>query len=101
MIYMSELTGKKYNTAEECEAADKKYEEQAALEKKRKDELAAERKAAAHDVEEKLKAASEANKAYKEALTNFCKKYGTYHTSISNVDDINSIFDWYDLFWKL
>lgn len=94
--FYSDVTRKFYENVEECEKAElelKKKDEEARV---KKEAEAAERKKDAHEVEVLLEAASKANKEYKEALTNFCKKYNTYHFSVSE-KNIPSLFDW---FWN-
>lgn len=94
MIYVSEITGKKYATEKECLEAEKAY----AIEQKKAQELAekknADRKAAAEKVESARKAAVEANKVYREALNEFCKTYGAFHSTY-NLSDVDDLFNWF------
>jgi len=96
MKYYSEVTKKFYDTAEACNKAEVEMVEKQNVEKLRKEKEAAERKAAADQVEAARKAYVEAHKNYKKVLTDFCEKYGPYHTSLnkSNADD----FDIFDIF---
>lgn len=103
--YYSDRTNKFYNSAEEANRAEFELKEQenrekiqkereAALAKEKKEKALAERKAAAEKVDAARKAMTEAQKAYREELENFIDKYGTYHYSTSNPDEIPNLFDW-------
>lgn len=111
MKYYSEKLNKFYDTADACQRAEFELKEKENLEKIRKErEVAlakqekekkiAERKAAAEVVENARKAYLETQKAYKKALEDFCGKYGTYHYSTDNADEIPSLFDWFGNFFK-
>lgn len=92
--FYSDVTRKFYDSEKECADAElelKKKDEEARL---KKEAEAAERKEDAKKVEDLLEAASKANKAYKDALTEFCKKWGSYHTTVSE-KNIPSLFDWF------
>ena len=100
----SDRTNKFYNSVEEANRAEFELKEKENLEKIKKEreaELAkvekekklAERKAAAEEVTKARKAMIEAQKVYRKALEDFCGKYGTYHYSTDNPDDIPSLFD--------
>lgn len=100
----SDRTGKFYNTVDEANRAEfelKEKENLAKIEKERKerelkeqkDKEATERKAAAEKVEAARKAMVEAQGAYKKELEAFCQKYGTYHFSLNNLEDIPHLFD--------
>lgn len=100
----SDKTGKFYNTVDEANHAEfelKEQENRARIEKERKErELkekkekeTADRKAAAEKVTAARKAYLEAQKAYKAELEAFCEKYGTYHYTIENADEVPTLFD--------
>lgn len=102
--YYSDRTNKFYNTVEEANHAEfelkekenrdrilKERQEREAKEKKEK--ALTERKAAATEVDAARKAYLEAQKVYREKLEGFCKKYGTYHYTVENGDEIPSLFD--------
>ena len=100
----SDKTNKFYNSVEEANRAEFELKEKENLEKIRKErELAlvkekkekelAERKALAGEVDTARKAYLEAQKVYREKLEGFCKKYGTYHYTVENGDEIPSLFD--------
>lgn len=104
MKYYSEKLNKVFNTERECMDAEFKAKEQENLEKiakekalreekEKKEALAAERKEMAEKVETARKAYLEAQKAYRTELEAFCKKYGTYHYTISDADEVPSLFD--------
>lgn len=82
ILYKSDITGKTYESQEallKAEAEVSEAQKQAELAKK-------ERAEAAKLVQEKLTAASTAQKEAQKALNEFCKKYGTFKTSLKNTD---------------
>lgn len=104
MKYYSEKLGKVYNTEKECLEAEFKAKEEEnrqkvlkereeALAKEKKEKEMAERKAAAAEVDEARKAMVAAQKAYKEKLDAFIKRYHNYHFTTTNIDDIPTLFD--------
>ena len=104
MKYFSEKLNRVFDTAEDCQRAEfaakekenlEKIQKEKALreEKERKEALAAERKADAEKVEAARKEMINAQTAYKKELEAFCAKYGTYHLSLSNPDEIPSLLD--------
>jgi hypothetical protein len=108
----SDKTNKFYNTVEEANRAEFELKEKENLEKikkereeaeakAKKEKAAEERKAFAKEVEDARKAYYDAQKNYREKLQSFCKKYGTYHYSTDNVEEIPSLFDWFDNLFKL
>ena len=111
MKYYGERTNKLYNTEKECMEAEFKAKEKENLEKiekeralaiakEKKEKEVAERKAAAESVDAARKQYVEAQKAYRQALEDFCGKYGTYHYSTNGADDIPSLFDWFGNLFK-
>ena len=84
--YYSDVLKKYFDSEEKCVSAEKEFEIKEAEKKAAQEAKLAERKAAAQIVEEKQKAAIEAKKEYNDALNDFCKKYGSFHTTISNED---------------
>ena len=103
----SDKTNKFYNTVEEANRAEFelkekenlekiKKERELALAKEQKEKALAERKAAAEKVDEARKAYNAAQKAYRDELEGFCKKYGTYHYSTTGADDVPSLFNIFD-----
>lgn len=111
MKYYSEKLNKFYNTADECERAEFeakekenlekiKKERELALAKEQKEKALAERKAAAEKVDTARKEYLEAQKTYRAELEGFCKKYGTYHYSTNNADEIPNLFDWFNNLFK-
>lgn len=104
MKYFSEKLNKVFNTEKECMEAEFKAKEQENLariqkekalreEKEKKEALAVERKAMAEKVEAARKAYLEAQKAYRAELDAFCQKYGTYHYTVTDADEVPSLFD--------
>ena len=111
MKYYSEKLNKFYDTPDACERAEFeakekenlekiKKERELALAKEQKEKALAERKVAAEKVETARKAYLEAQKAYRAELEGFCKKYGTYHYSTNNADEIPNLFDWFNNLFK-
>jgi membrane protein involved in colicin uptake len=83
---------------EEAEKAKREQEAKELAEKKEKD--AAERKAMAEEVKEACKVMVEAQKAYREKLNAFLKKYRTYHFSTDKVEDVPFLYDFFDKFFS-
>ena len=107
----SDKTQKFYNSVEEANKAEFelkekenlekiKKERELALAKEKKEKEVAERKAEAGKVDAARKAYLEAQKAYREALEGFCGKYGTYHYTVENGEEIPSLFDWFGNLFK-
>jgi len=96
MKYYSDLTKKFYEDPSECESAEEAFKE----EQKKKEEEALQksnaRKEAAKKVDEAYNNLVAAKKEYEKVLSDFCKEYGAYHTSINK----DSISDWLDAFWS-
>ena len=108
----SDKTNKFYSTVEEANRAEFelkekenlekiKKEREVALAKEKKEKEMAERKAAAEKVEAARKAYYEAQNAYRKELETFCGKYGTYHYSTNNAEEIPSLFDWFGNLFKI
>lgn len=100
----SDKTNKFYETVDEANRAEFELKEKENLEKiekerkerelkEKKEKAAAERKEAAEKVNKARLAMVDAQKAYRDELEAFCKKYGTYHYSTNSVDDIPTLFD--------
>lgn len=93
----SDKTNKFYNTVEEANRAEFELKEKENLEKIKKEREEAEAKAKKEKAAAERKAAAEkveaARKAYRKELEDFCDKYGTYHYSVTNVDEIPSLYD--------
>ena len=93
MYYVNEYTNQRYDNANDCLAAEREYQAKQEKEEYEKKRQAAERKAAAEKVEAARKAMNEAQSNYKKEMEAFCKKYGTYHYSSKNVNDIPTLFN--------
>lgn len=104
MKFYSEKLNKVFDTADACQRAEFEAKEKENLEriqkekalreaKERKEKEAAERKVMADKVETARKAYLEAQKAYRTELEAFCQKYGTYHYTVSDADEVPSLFD--------
>lgn len=101
-MYYSEVLNKNFETENECLDAEKAHEEKLAfvkaerekkleLEKQKKEE----RKARADEVTQAFKDADEARKHAYELMDQFCKDYGSFHTSYTSNDLVptRSLFD--------
>lgn len=95
MKYYSDLTGDFYMTQEDCEKAEKIFQERKAKEEAEAAQKSANRKAAAKKVEEAHEALLKARKEYQKELSDFCKEYGYYHLTL-NGNDISKWFDEFD-----
>ena len=93
MRYISDITGKTYNTPGECMEAERKFEAEKKAEKEKKEKMAAERKTRAAEVEEARKAMVAAQHKYKEVLEAFVRDYKSYHFSTTDVKDVPTLFD--------
>ena len=95
MKFYSEKLNELFETEEACALAEKEHEEALAAEEARKKEFSNARKEAANIIDEKYKAYHEAQKEYYEALKDFLKKYGSYHKTYKNLDDLTipNLFD--------
>lgn len=87
MYIFSEKTNQKYNTVEECVAAEQAWDEEQVKEKERKKKLDEDRKIRDQEVESAFK------KAY-ELLDNFTKDYGSFHFTVKGHPNIFDIFNW-------
>ena len=123
MKFYSEKLNKLFESAEACQQAEFKAKEEenrqrvlaerkAAEEKEKKEKEAAERKTMAAEIEEARKIMLEvqknckeqidaAQKAYRDKVNAFVKKYGSYHWSSNSADDIPTLFDVFNWFPKL
>lgn len=110
--YYSDRLNRFFNTVEEAnkaefEAKEKenldkiKKEREEALAKEKKEKDAAERKAAAEKVEKARKEMIVAQKAYKDALSEFVDKYHTYHFSTSDPNEVPTLFDIFENIFRL
>jgi multidrug efflux pump subunit AcrA (membrane-fusion protein) len=91
ILYQSDITGKTY----ESEAALVKAEAEVSKAKQEEELKKKERAEAAKAVQAKLDAAKKAQKEAQESLVDFCKKYGTFKTSL----DRKSVFDPFSFFF--
>lgn len=106
----SDKTKKYYNSVDEAEKAEFEAKEQenrekilaerkAAELKEKKEKEVAERKAMASEIENARQEMIKAQKAYKEKIEAFVNRYGSYHYTSKNFDDIPTLFDLFDKFW--
>lgn len=97
MKYYSELLNKTFNSVEELEKAEsetKRLEQERKIKEK---QLREERGNRAKEVEEAYKIANEAQKKANKLLADFIKDYGSFHTSITEVD----LPGYFDMVWNL
>ena len=108
----SDKTNKFYNSVDEANQAEFELKEKENLEKiqkerearelkEQKEKAIAERKGLASKVDAARKTYLEAQKAYRTELENFCKKYGTYHYTVENGEEIPNLFDFIGNFFRL
>ena len=100
MKYVSELTGKTYNTASECIDAENDYKAMKAKEKAEKEKKANERKEQADKVKTAREAYIEARSNYAKELEDFTSRWGSWHETYTGEDAkrmaptlFDSIFD--------
>ena len=91
MKYYSEQLKKYYDTEAECLEAEKEFKEKYDVELKKREERAAEAK----QVEQAYKDAEAARSKADKMLNEFIKKYGSYHTTRTEVVPVGSIFDFF------
>lgn len=91
MKYYSELLKKTYDSEKDCLKAETEYNEKLEAEEKHKKELTEKRKERAKEVEDAYKAVQEARDRYNELLTNFCKDYGSFHCTFTDVTPASSL----------
>ena len=95
MKYYSTKLNRLFDTVEELEEAEKVYDDKL----KEAEKAKAERAEAAKKVEEAYKLAEETKKAADDLLTEFCKKYGAYHSTITKpTTKTVSVFDFLNSF---
>jgi len=98
MKYVSDITGKTYDSAKECLEAEEKFEKAIAEAKEKKEKLAAERKERATEVEDAYKSVLEAKKVYNEKLNAFCKDFGSFHMTVKTGDE--NPFNMFESFFR-
>ena len=87
MKYYSEELKKFYDSADACEEAEKKFEEEVAAAEAKRKELAEKRSIRAKEVEDAYAALNEARKTYREKLSAFTKDYGSFHMTIKGLEE--------------
>lgn len=96
MYIYSEKTKKKYNTVEECEKAEKAFDEEIERARLKKEKLASEREVRAKEVEDAYKVAYDARKKADELRDKFAEDYNGYNfTFRTNGIFPISIFDFF------
>ena len=102
MKFYSEKLNKMFDSAAEVMQAEEAYEKKLAEEKAKKEKLANTRKERAEEVKEAYKVASEAYDKANQLLADFCKDYGSYHTTFKGDEKVPSLFDVFRLAdWRL
>lgn len=92
MKYYSEKLKKVYDTVEQLQEAEKKYDEAHAVEIKK----AEERKRRADEIAAARKDLQNRQKKYNELVNQFIKDYGSYHATYKD-EDVSAL----DLFYRL
>lgn len=108
-LFKSDVTGKVYDSEEECLKAEKEHNELVVKQNKEKEE----RKEAANTIKtayedylnlrtENKKKEQDAYKKYLDLRNNFIDKYGSYHLTVSTKDDLEPKVDFgFDDFNKM
>lgn len=96
MYIYSEKTNKKYNTVEECQLAEKEYDERIEKEKAEKERLASEKEARRKEVEDAYDAALDARKMADDLLDKYLNDYDDVDISIKSY--VTPLFRLFDLF---
>ena len=99
MKYVSEITNLIYDSAEDCQAAEKEYLDKQAKATAEKEKKANERAKRAKEVEKAYEAVVNANKEYKKILDSFIADYGSFHMTYT--DSNNLISDLFDSLFRL
>lgn len=86
MKFYSENLNKLFDSQEACEQAEAEAKRIADEKAKAEAKKAETRKARAKEVEEALKAATAARAKYDKLLREFCKDYGAFHMSYTDMD---------------
>lgn len=90
MKYLSEVTGKTYESAEACETAEAQFVAEQKAAQKAAEEKAIARKERAAEVNEAFKAAEEAKNHYIELRNKFVEDYGSYHFTYNTKEPVQS-----------
>ena len=94
MKYVSEITGKAYDSEKDCLEDEKIFKEKEKKKKAAEEKKAAERSERAKEVEKAYEKVVEANKAYRDVLSKFIKDYGSFHMTYSDTNNlIDDVFD--------
>lgn len=101
MKILSEKTNKYYATVEECQAAEKAFDEAEAKKKADAEKLTAARKERANEVEKAYKESLNASKHYHDLLDAFIKDYGSFHMTVhtGNLNPFDSFSHFFDTFF--
>ena len=96
MKFYSEDLNKLFDSEKELKEAEAAKAAAEAEAKAKKEALTKERKARAEVIEDLLKQRKALDKKIHEALKDFTKDYGSFHTSYSNAEDLfDSFWDWF------
>lgn len=96
MKYYSEDLKKLFDSTEELTQAEAAAKKAAEDEKAKKEALTKERKSRAEEIEKLLKERKVLDKKIHEALKEFTRDYGSFHTSYSNAEDLfDAFWDWF------
>jgi len=99
MIIYSEDLKRKFDSVEECQAAEAEYAEEQKKLAEEKKHLKEERAARAKEVDEAFKKIRVAQDEYNELLKAFINDYGSYHSTYTSTNDIPDVFELFKPFW--
>jgi len=98
MKYYSTVLNKLFDSEKECNKAEKEAEVKQQAAKKAAEEAKLNREADAKKVEAAYDEMVKAEKNYQQVLSDFCKKYGSYHFTISQPTDfVGHLFNLFDI----
>lgn len=92
MKYYSETLNKLFDSTNDLEKAEKKHAEEEARKKELVENKKKQRAEDAKKVDEAFKALKEAEDNYHKVIDEFIKKYGYYHFTSTDAEDIPSAF---------
>lgn len=96
MRYYSDITEKFYESEKDCKKAEDLFQKEKAEKEAKALQLSTARKEDAKKVEDAYQHYIDARKEYHNQLSEFCKRYGSYHVTV----DKNGLLDWMDSFWE-
>lgn len=99
--YVSDVTNKSYDSAEEAEKAEKEYTTALAKKEADKKALAESKKVDAQEIKDLMIKRANLNKEIGDKISDFCKKYNSsFHMSLSGDEALNSFDSLFDDLWN-